>query len=237
MLICVPDGAIRGVADALPAWPGLVVAHTAGALGVEVLEGAASKGADVGTLHPLRSFADPARAAASFSGTACAVEGGARAVEVLTAIARRIGGRPLRIGAGGKAPYHAGAVFASNYVVAVFEAARRLFEEAGVAPGEGAEALAELMEGTLANLRASGPRGAMTGPIERGDVDTVIRHLRAMRRVAPELLVAYAALGRIAADVARAKGSLDEPAVERVLEALGAVLPPEPASRQETDSG
>jgi len=122
---------------------------------------------------------------------------------------------------GGKPLYHAGAVFASNYIVALFHAAERLFEAAGVPREAGRAALARLAEGTLENLKAEGPEGALTGPVERGDEGTVARHLEALRRARPELAEAYAALGRIALGVARAKGSVDRVAADRVAAVLG----------------
>ena len=219
VLICVPDGAVAAAAGELEVVPGTVVAHVAGALGCEAVAGA--RGAEPGSLHPLRSFADPERAAASFAGTACAVEGSPRAAEALKELVRRIGGVPLEVAPGGKPLYHAGAVFASNYIVALFHAAERLFEAAGVPREAGRAALARLAEGTLENLKAEGPEGALTGPVERGDEGTVARHLEALRRARPELAEAYAALGRIALGVARAKGSVDRVAADRVAAVLG----------------
>jgi len=219
VLICVPDGAIAAVAAELDVVPGTVVAHVAGALGCEAVSGA--RGAEPGSLHPLRSFADPDRAAASFAGTACAVEGSPRAARELKELVRQIGGVPLDVAPGGKPLYHAGAVFASNYIVALFHAAERLFEAAGVPPAAGRAALARLAAGTLENLEAEGTPGALTGPVERGDDGTLARHLEALRRARPELAEAYAALGRIALGLARAKGSVDLAAAERVAKVLG----------------
>lgn len=219
VLICVPDGAVEETASALEVERGTVVAHVSGALGSEAAAGA--RGAEPGSLHPLRSFADPERAAASFAGTACAVEGSPAAAEALLDLVRRMGGAPLRVNAGGKPLYHAGAVFASNYLVAISHAAERLFEAAGIPPAEGRAALARLSEGTLENIRAAGPAAALTGPVERGDDRTVERHLVAIRRALPDLAEAYAVLGRLALDLARARGSLGREAAARVETVLG----------------
>jgi len=218
VLVCVPDGAVAEVAASLDVAPGTVVAHVAGALGSEAAAGA--RGAEPGSLHPLRSFADPERAAAAFAGTACAVEGTPPAAEALRELVRRIGGVPLEVAPGGKPLYHAGAVFASNYLVALFHAAERLFEAAGIREDAGRAALARLAEGTLENVKASGPGGALTGPVERGDDRTVARHLEAMRRSRPELAAPYAALGRLTLELARTRGSVGREAAERVAAAL-----------------
>lgn len=203
-LIAVPDAAIGAVAKALRMPKGGVAAHTCASFGVEALRPLRP----AGSLHPLKSFADPATATASFEGTACAVDGDARALKVIEPFVRAIGGSPLRVKPGRKALYHAGAVFASNYVVSVLEAALRLFEEAGVKRPEALNALATLAEGTLANVRAVGIPAALTGPVERGDAATVARHVAAICERIPQLHGPYRSMGALAVDVAVAKGSL-----------------------------
>ena len=117
-IVAVPDGAIGRVAKTLRLPRGAVVAHTCGSLGAEVLRPLRPAGA----LHPLRSFADPAAAAAQFRGTACAVDGDPAAVRILRRFARLIGGTVLDVKTDRKPLYHAGAVFASNYLISLLEA-------------------------------------------------------------------------------------------------------------------
>lgn len=218
VLVCVPDGAVAEVASGLEVAKGTVVAHVAGALGSEAVAGA--RGGEPGSLHPLRSFADPERAASTFEGTACAVEGTPVAAEALRELVGRIGGVPLQVDPGGKPLYHAGAVFASNYLVAICHAAERLFEAAGIPRDAGRSALGRLAEGTLQNVKAAGPEAALTGPVERGDDRTVARHLEALRRTLPDLAAPYAVLGRLTLELARSRGNLSRDAVERVAGAL-----------------
>jgi predicted short-subunit dehydrogenase-like oxidoreductase (DUF2520 family) len=218
-LLCVPDGEIAAVARKVRMPAGAVLAHTCATHGADVLRPHRPAGA----IHPLRSFADPARAAELFPGTACAIDGDPEAVEALERFAREIGGAPLRVRTDRKALYHAGAVFASNYVVAALESALRLLEEAGVARAEALPALASLAEGTLANVRSAGIPGALTGPVERGDAETVKRHVEELSKHAPELAGAYAALARISIEVALAKGTVDRAAAGRLNAALGTV--------------
>ncbi len=203
-LLCVPDEAVGPVARAMTFPRGAVVAHVCASLGAEVLR----PWRPAGALHPLRSFADPARAAASFPGTACAIDGDPAAVRLLERLVRTIGGIPLRVRAGRKALYHAGAVFASNYVVAAVDAGLQLLVKAGLKRREGLRALLPLLRGTLENLESAGLPGALTGPIERGDAGTVARHTAALKRFAPELSGLYAGLGRAALRVARRKRPL-----------------------------
>jgi predicted short-subunit dehydrogenase-like oxidoreductase (DUF2520 family) len=214
-LIAVPDAEIPGIVRSLEVPRGAVVAHTCAALGAEALRPLRRAGA----IHPLRSFGDPERAAAGFAGTACAIDGDAAAVKALERFARAIGGRPLRVRPGRKALYHAGAVFASNYLVAGLDAAIRLFGRAGIPKATAAAALSRLAEGTLANVASVGLPAALTGPIERGDAETVRLHVAALARV-PGLLGPYLAMGGLTVGVARAKGSLDGAAARRMFDAL-----------------
>lgn len=216
-LVAVPDREIAAVARALRPPPGAVVAHTCAAYGADVLRPHRPAGA----LHPLRSFGDPARAAELFRGTFCAIDGDAEAVGVLEAFARAIGGEPFRVRTDRKTLYHAGAVFASNYVVAALEAALRLLEGAGVGREAAQRALLALASGTLADVAAAGIPQALTGPVERGDAETVRRHAEALAAWAPELARAYAALGLRAVELALAKGTIDRAAAERLRAALG----------------
>jgi len=215
-IIAVPDAQIPDVVRSLKMPRGGVAAHTCASLGAEALRPLRPAGA----LHPLRSFADPSRAAGLFPGTACAVDGDPEATSVLEDFVRAIGGVPLHVRSDRKALYHAGAVFASNYVVAVLDAAMRLLEAAGVARKEAAPALLKLAEGTLANVRSVGIPEALTGPIERGDAETLARHVEALVTQAPDLYGPYAALGGLAVDVAVAKGSLDDAGAPAIFQAL-----------------
>jgi len=215
-IIAVPDGQIPNVVRSLKMPRGGIAAHTCASLGAEALRPLRPAGA----VHPLRSFADPSRAAGLFPGTACAVDGDPEATSVLEDFVRAIGGVPLRVRSDRKALYHAGAVFASNYVVAALHAALRLFDAAGIARKEAASALLKLAEGTLANVRSVGVPEALTGPIERGDAETVSRHAEALSSQVPDLYGPYAALGGVTVDVAVEKGSLDDAGARAIYHAL-----------------
>jgi predicted short-subunit dehydrogenase-like oxidoreductase (DUF2520 family) len=216
VLVTVPDDAIAHTSQRLEPDAGATVAHVCGALPAEALAAVRRRGAHAGALHPLRSFADPELAARRFAGTFCAIDGDAPAVAVLERLVKDARGVPLRVADGGKALYHAGAVFASNYVVSVMEAALRLFAAAGI-PREAARApLLALARGTLDNIEAVGIPAALTGPVERGDVETVRRHAQEIAGKTPDLSEAYAALARLACQVAQAKGSIDAAGADRI---------------------
>jgi predicted short-subunit dehydrogenase-like oxidoreductase (DUF2520 family) len=126
-------------------------------------------------------------------------------------------GHALPIDPGGKALYHAAAVFASNYAVALLAVAGRLMERAGVGEADAQAALAGLARGAVENVAGHGPAAALTGPVARGDADTVERHLA--RLSGPERHL-YCLLGREALKLARARGLSGE-AVSRLEALLG----------------
>ncbi|TJZ68633.1 DUF2520 domain-containing protein [Chitiniphilus eburneus] len=180
-LIATPDGAIAQIAAMLAQTgrprAGDLVFHASGALDAGVLAPLADRGVDCGSLHPALSFADPQRALASLPGTACALEGAAAALPRLEALAHALGGLPFRLAPGGKAAYHAATVVASNYLVTLAALAQRLAGQAGLDADATNAVLGPLMRQTLDNVLALGPATALTGPIARGDAQTVARHL------------------------------------------------------------
>src|SRR5690606_26081516 len=124
-----------------------------------------------------QSVADPWQACDRLFGAAYAVAGDPAAKRVAMRIVDALGGMPLVIPPSLRPLYHAAAVTASNYVVVVVGLAVRLLEAAGVSPEEAPRALLPLVRGTIENLEHLGVAGALTGPIARGDADTVRLHL------------------------------------------------------------
>lgn len=216
LLLAVPDDAIAEVASALAAArrvrAGQVVLHLSGALGKEALGALAGSGAAVGSLHPLQTLSDPLTAPERLKGAVATVEGDGRAVEVAATLARGVGMIPVPISAERKPSYHAAAVFASNFVVALAGVAQRLLVSAGLPEDAARKALAALMAGALDNLRAAGLEGALTGPVARGDLETIRRHLQVLKGADAEL---YRALSRAALDLAR-----QDPERRRAIERL-----------------
>jgi len=195
VLLAVRDGAIRDAATELAASQAVTSAHTvlhlSGLLDETPLAPLRPTGAALGCLHPLQAIARPEAAPERLRGAVAALTGDTRAVEVGAQLARSVGMRPVSLAGSAKARYHAAAAMASNYLVVLATVAERLMAEAGVAPADARGGIATLMEGTLANVRAQGGE-ALTGPIVRGDVDTVRAHLAILP---PALQNVYRALG------------------------------------------
>ena len=161
---------------------GAIVFHCSGALASNVLLAATQAGAFVASAHPIRSFADPQQVAATFDGTFCGVEGDPLALAFLTPALNAIGARPVPIDPAAKTLYHAAAVFASNYLVTVLDAALRAYQAAGI-PEPVARQLAQpLVTEAVANVFRLGAAPALSGPIARGDDATVQRQLQAVQQ-------------------------------------------------------
>lgn len=156
------------------------------------------------SMHPIRSFADPDLAVKNFRGTFCSYEGTPAAERAIKRMILDIGGIPIRVRAEAKPLYHAASVFASNYFVAILDAALELMRRAGVTR---TDAVTTLAEGVLRNVRRVGIPAALSGPIERGDARTIALHLKSLASIDRELLELYASLARRTIRVARAKGT------------------------------
>jgi predicted short-subunit dehydrogenase-like oxidoreductase (DUF2520 family) len=190
VLLAVPDSEIGAVATALrPAIGRLrLVGHTSGATELSALGPVAEAGADVFSLHPLQTIPD---AATGFTGCPAAIAGSSPvALDFARALATDLGMVAFEIADADRATYHAAAAMASNFLIALEESAAELL--GGITP-EARELLAPLVLRTAANWSERGGE-ALTGPIARGDAETVERHLEALRDRAPELVPLYEAL-------------------------------------------
>jgi predicted short-subunit dehydrogenase-like oxidoreductase (DUF2520 family) len=186
VLLCVPDGAIAEVAASIPRGPW--IAHVSGATPLAALAPHARRFG----LHPLVAF-DPERGPEQLDGTWAAIAGeSSEALEAAGHLAAALGLHAFEIAEANRSLYHAAAVIASNYLVALERSSARLFELAGAPP----EALLPLMRGTV---EAGFP---LTGPIARGDWETVAAHLDALAEHAADLLPLYRALGAVVAGLA-----------------------------------
>jgi len=214
VFITTPDDAIapvcQAVADAGGWHAGQAVVHCSGALPAqEVLAPAAAAGAHVGGLHPLQSFADVETAIEYLPGSYFGVEADDVLKPALNAIVAGMGGHILPISPADKTLYHASAVIACNYVVGIFGVAVRLLQNLGIPERDAEAALLPLLESTVHNLRAVGLPEALTGPLARGDVGTLERHIRALDKHEPALGDLYRRLGRATLPLAVAKWELE----------------------------
>lgn len=198
---CVPDAEIARAARALAGkaakvdWKGKVALHSSGALSSDELGALRRRGAAVASVHPLMTFVRGSRP--SLAGVPFAIEGDAAAMRVARRIVKDLGGDAYSIRKADKSAYHAWGTFASPLFTALLAAAEDVAAAAGVKRNEARRRMIPILLQTLANYASFGAAGAFSGPIVRGDVETVKRHLRVLRNV-PAARDAYSALAKAA---------------------------------------
>lgn len=200
--ITVPDDQIMSVCEMYSRSanfnPSGTIIHCSGLLTSDALVAARKKGCHVMSVHPMRSFADPELSVKNFAGTYCAVEGEASsdAENAVFEILNAIGAKIIPINKHKKGIYHAAGVLASNYVVTLADIAMKCLRDSGVGNEDATSMVLSLMEGTLGNLaKTRSPEAALTGPIKRGDVGTIRKHMAALED--EQIKTAYAALGEL----------------------------------------
>ncbi|HEX2779606.1 MAG TPA: DUF2520 domain-containing protein [Gemmatimonadaceae bacterium] len=186
--------------------PDAVILHASGSATPPALGALRARGHAAGTFHPLVPIADPARAAALFRGAFIGLDGDEGAIAAGERLAARLGARTLRIPPGSKATYHAAAVIASNFPTVLAAVASRLLVGLGVPDDAAWGAIRALLHGAVANLEGESAARALTGPIARGDVDTVRQHLDALRSD-PATRELYVELSEVAVQLAREAGT------------------------------
>ena len=223
-LIATPDAAIADTASALVdagrIARGNVVVHLSGATPSLDMAAAIEAGAHAGSFHPLRTFADPGHAAASFAGAHVALEGDRKALKIMRVALRKVGARVFEIAAEDKVLYHAGSVIVCNYLVALLEAGLRAYEAAGIRLETGYKLMEPLVRETVDNVFRSGTVRSLTGPIARGDDAVVRRQSERLRVLDPQLAAIYRDLGKVALALARSQGTASDAALARVARAL-----------------
>jgi predicted short-subunit dehydrogenase-like oxidoreductase (DUF2520 family) len=208
-LISVPDDQIAGVARVLSKLPfhsRPLALHTSGALSSEVLSPLAAQGWSIGSVHPLISVPD---ANAPISGAFWSVEGDTRAVRLAKTLARDLGGTSFSIRTAEKPLYHAAAVMTSGNVTALFDVALEMLVECGLTRQTARRVLQPLLLSTAHNLQTKDPSAALTGTFSRGDVETVKRHLAALKQHdLADALELYCLLGKRSLKIAKKRSGI-----------------------------
>jgi predicted short-subunit dehydrogenase-like oxidoreductase (DUF2520 family) len=226
VVLTVADDAIAPVCAALAkrrsVRRGTVVVHCSGALGSDVLAPLReSCSARVASMHVLQTFPTVRAAVRKVPGSYFFCEGDRQALTVVRGLVKALEGRLVVLGSKGKVVYHAAAVVASNYLTTLMDAAFDLMRSAGIARETARKALEPLVRATVDNVFSMGPAEALTGPIARGDAQTVRGHAEAIVATGDRWLPGiYRGLGGKAIDLALRKGSIDFGQAMRLLSAL-----------------
>ncbi len=222
LIVSVPDSQIpivdHSIAKRLPKIRIKACVHTSGALPGSSLSAVSAGGVRVASLHPLQTFASREKSP-GLKNVFFAIEGDPAILERLEELVRQMGGIPVVIPSDGKALYHAAAVFASNFIPTLLRVSTELLDSIGVSPEDSRKMLAPLMQQTIENCLRIGEISALTGPVARGDAQTIARHLDAIGKVNLPLQAIYRILSLKTLELAQEKG-LEEVEFNSILEIL-----------------
>lgn len=229
VIIATPDRVIKDVCEYISAGgmlkAGAVVVHLSGAHSLHLLDAAKAVGAYRAVIHPLQSIPGKEQGIKNLPGSYFRIEADPEALETANGLVKALGGVELvmprwRSDKQSAALYHAGAVAVSNYFVALVDYGLKFYEVLGADKREALKAVLPLIRGTLHNIETLGIPDALTGPIMRGDAQTVRDHLEAMRAKSPELLGLYKELAKQTIAVAHDKGSITQDTAGELLDLI-----------------
>lgn len=197
-----PDDAIPYLAHQLAQdkiiAPQTIVVHCSGVLSSTALNLLKDLGCHIASIHPLKAFRAGNLDMHAFKGCDCVIEGDESALIVLSSLFKQLEARVIPIQAEGKIAYHAAAVIASNYLVTLAATSIHLFEEAGIPANLAQQMTTRLMQSSLHNIQqTSNIADALTGPLLRGDINTISSHLKALPNPAINTLYRSAALATL----------------------------------------
>ena len=223
VFITTPDSAISEVAGTVNWRQDQGVTHCCGAASIELLGAAAHAGAAAGAMHPFQTFAaidSPEQAAERLQGVTFAISATGWLEEFLPGLAQSLGGRGIEIPGDLRPLYHASAVLSCGYLATLLDAAVGLWTSMGFTEEDGVRAAVPLARATIEAIERQGPANAVTGPVVRGDADTVAAHLELLSQHAAHLLPLYRQLTEASLPLARAKG-IEEPQLAQLRRTIG----------------
>ena len=206
VLLCVGDSQLGAVSQELANWPWKrrVALHTSGAMTSDVLVLLRTKGAAIGSMHPMMSFVRGATT--SLKNVSFALEGDARARRIARGMVRDVGGHSFELEKSAKPLYHAFGAFTSPLLIATLAAGERVARKAGLSKAQARAAVGPIVAQTLKNYLEKGSAEAFSGPLVRGDVATIRKHLEVLRSE-PKVRQAYIALVRCALETLPVKSA------------------------------
>ncbi len=223
VFLTTPDSVIGATCDGLTWHAGQAVLHCSGVTEVGVLAHALSQGASIGGFHPMQTFGDPHAAVQSLPGCTITVE--AEQPELMQSLLALVDGLhcvPNRLPAGMRGRYHAAAGYTSQFINALFDQAVRLWQTWGATEEEALRALLPLAQGTLSAIQSAGVARGMPGPVSRGDLSSIDKHLSAITPMGPQMLDFYKTLCSVTVPLARQAGGIDEAQDQQFIDLLKA---------------
>lgn len=205
IFITTPDGVISEVWECIRHYniKDKIVCHFSGSLSSGIFSGISATGASCCSVHPMYAFSNKYTSYLQFNTACLSVEGQEIAIQKVKGLFEGLGHKVFTINSCDKAKYHAAAVFASNYVTGVLHIAVQLLKECGFNESDAMELLAPVALNNINSVLADGTVNALTGPVERGDISTVKRHLDALKDENTTRI--YKELGKVLVSIAEEK--------------------------------
>lgn len=216
VFVTTPDEAIAGAAAKARWRPGAAAVHCSGVTEVSALDCAARDGALAGGFHPMQTFGDPAAAVRSLPGCTITIEAREPLDATLVAIAERLECRVNRLPPGMRGRYHAAAGYTSQFINALFVEAARLWQSWGATEDDAVRALLPLARGTLASIESAGLADGMPGPVSRGDVGSIEKHVAALAPLGADVIEFYRVLCDRTIPLGMRRGAVDDEAAARL---------------------
>lgn len=225
VLVTVPDDAIASVANSVTWQAGHYVVHCSGATEISVLDLARNAGAMTGGFHPIQIFSDVAGTLPLLPGTTVGIEAEGVLKDVLCDIAARLHMVPMTVAAGQRALYHGGSLFMSSFLLSLFDASVQTWRALGMTETQTLQALLPLARGVVGTAANKGVAASLAGPISRGDVQVMTRHIAAFAALGKDHLEKYLQLSGHQLMLARQAGKLPQEtiaAMQQVVDDAGA---------------
>jgi predicted short-subunit dehydrogenase-like oxidoreductase (DUF2520 family) len=196
--------------------PGDKVVHVSGVGGLDILDSAKEAGAFVASIHPLQSFADTKNAIENLPGSTFGITANDEIYEWAAEIVTALGGTYFPVAEEDKPLHHAAACMASNYLVTLMSIVEQIYQSLGLEGDKAVKAFWPLVRGTIKNIESKGVAPSLTGPIARGDIGTLKKHLKVFHSKCPSLLPLYREMGIFTADIGLQNKTLSEERVQEI---------------------
>jgi predicted short-subunit dehydrogenase-like oxidoreductase (DUF2520 family) len=225
IFLSVRDNQIEDLCSSIAAEDGFkkgdYVFHLSGALSIDVLKEAKNRGAKIGCIHPIQSFADVEGAIKNLPESYFGITGNKSVLSLAKRIVKSLKGKFLIIEDKDKPIYHIAACVISNYLVSLINYAENLYKIIGINESDAFGAFYPLIKGTLDNIERKGTIDALTGPIARGDTETTLKQIEQLKIISPEGLSLYKELGINTTEIAFKKKSINKKIRDDLIKILG----------------
>lgn len=193
-----------------------IVFHCSGSQSSEIMKSVRKAGSFIASIHPVKSFTDSGKAVETFSGTFCGAEGDKEALDILLPAFESIGSRMFRIEPDRKTEFHTATAIVCNYLPVLIDLGAGIYEKAGISREKSLEIMEPIVRETIDNILNTSPAEAVTGPIVRGDCNTVEQHIEVLDDIGVEERSLYKLLGSMLVDLVESHRSLTPQEIEKL---------------------